>query len=460
MTFCKKQSAPILLLIALVLSSCTHDPYFVKAPTYVAYRHAPASILNRAYISGTSMRVLLKMQKNQIPTTTTERVAYAEREIFRAKNKLSSSRKSAAAHYLKAAETLWPVVKDTHYPEKKSYWGAKERLLIAHQLYTHAVGQTARHLVSTQAIAPHQKTIQLGDSTLTINTSSPHTVHPSYFNHINPLDTYRYANVGPEHHKISGLGAATNGHRNYSTERAKKNPLMPPSGVDMPINVIIDYPEVGHPRLTLTNLLKTDTINVTGETRHLSADYSAPVAAMMDSQSSFLGLMIAMNPQKYKTEKGLFALGPFDPDKIPVIFVHGLISQPSTWTRTTNYLLSDKAIRENYQFYYYFYPTGITPIVSGSKFRETLLDFYKTHDHEAHDKLNKTVLVGHSMGGILSSIQSREFDQELWDSLFQDSKIADKNDPLYKSYHILFTPPILTPIERTIFVCSEGSVPL
>ena len=223
--------------------------------------------------------------------------------------------------------------------------------------------------------------------------------------------------------------------------------------MDLPVNVIIDYPSSGRPRLTLTNLLKTDTTTITGQTRPLAADYSSSVAAMMSTQSSILGIRAAINHEKYKNKEGLFAFGPYDPEKIPVIFIHGLISQPSTWARTTNHLLGDKTIRENYQIYYYFYSTGVTPALSGANLRKTLNKFYKSHDREAHDQLNRTVLVGHSMGGILSSIQSREFSQELWNSIFKNHNLNDPSDKKsIQEYRNLFDPPILKPIERTIFV--------
>jgi triacylglycerol esterase/lipase EstA (alpha/beta hydrolase family) len=465
MSLFKKSASPLLILwFALILASCTNDPYFKKAPTYIAYKDAPPSILNRAYITPTSQRTLfcMKREHRSQPATLTERVAIAEREIFRAKNILRRSRKSATAHYLKAAKTLWPVVKTTQYPHKNTFHGEGKRLLIAHQIYTHAVGQTARYITSANLTTPGQSELMLEGTKLRINTSSPNTIHPSYFDHINPLDTYRYAHVGPKH-KISGLGIAANGHRNWSEQRYKENPLIPPYGIDIPINIIIDYTQSDQPRLTITNLLKTDTSTITGEKRQLSADYSAPIAAMMDDQSSFLGLLIAIDPLKYKTanhkEHGLFALGAFDPDKIPVIFIHGLISQPSTWTQASNYLLQDKTIRENYQFYYYFYPTGVTPMLTGAKLRQTLLKFYAKYG-ENNPHLQHTVLVGHSMGGLLSSIQSRMFTQELWHEIFKDKKTPSdtseqaNDDDAFKEYKTLFSHPQLTPIERTVFICT------
>ena len=452
----KQYTFPVVILIfGAFLSACSNSPYIRSAPTHIAYRDAPASVLNRGWISGSSMHALncMRLRGTTTPATDNERIAVAERELFRAKKHLKSSSYTATTHYLRAAETLWPVVRDHANPGKRAYWGDKKRLIIAHQLYTHAVGQTTQLLIKSHALNPQQNTVQLGDQTLTLNTSQEHTLHPSYFDSISPLDTHTYGCVGPKHYTTTGLGAPIVGHRVHTDQRATKTPLLPPHGMDLPVNVIIDYPSSGRPRLTLTNLLKTDTTTITGQTRPLAADYSSSVAAMMSTQSSILGIRAAINPDKYKNKEGLFALGPYDPEKIPVIFIHGLISQPSTWARTTNHLLGDKTIRENYQIYYYFYSTGVTPALSGANLRKTLNKFYKSHDREAHDQLNRTVLVGHSMGGILSSIQSREFSQELWNSIFKNHNLNDPSDKKsIQEYRNLFDPPILKPIERTIFV--------
>lgn len=446
------------LLLTLFISACTQDPYLRTAPTHIAYKDAPASILNRGWISGSSQYHLqcMRMRGATTPSSDDERIAIAEKEIAKAKRRLSSNPEKAASNYLHAAETLWPVVRDNANPSKRAYWGDKKRLIIAHQLYTHAVGQTANLLVTSSSLTQGQKTANLAGRTLSLNTSSPGTIHPSYFDEIKPLDTHVYGNVGDSHYSTVGLGAAVIASRKWTAERKQQTPIIPPHGMELPVNAIIDYPSPGKPRLTLYNLLKTDTTTLTGAPRPLAADYSSCIAATMGDQSSFLGLAIAINPKKYKQETGLFALGPYDPDKIPVIFIHGLISQPSTWTIPSNYLLADKTIRENYQFYYYFYPTGITPFISGSKLRKTLNEFYAHHyaiSGGHNENLNRTVLVGHSMGGLLSSIQSREFDEDLWKTLFKDSPDTIKDpDSMIAKAQFLFNPPTLEPIERTIFV--------
>ena len=448
----KKLSSPLsLLLLVAVISSCSSDPYFQSAPTHIAYRDAPASILNRGWISGASSYALhcMRMRKSDTPENNNERIAVAEREIAKAKRRLNSNPEKATENYLKAAEVLWPVVRDNKNPSSRAYWGDKKRLIIAHQLYTHAVGQTTQLLVQSNSLSQNQKTVQLGRRTLTLNTTSPATLHPSYFDRISPLDTSTYGNIGQNHYKSTGLGAALVGYRQKTEARSKHNNLIPPQGMSLPVNAIIDFSKPRNPRLTLTNLLKTNQTSITGTSRPLAADYSAAMASMTAGRSSFLGLYLAIKPPSNNNEYGLYSLGAYDPNKIPVIFIHGLVSQPSTWITASNHLIGDPVLRKNYQPYYYFYPTAVSPVTSGSKLRQTLLDLQRKHSSKKPNKLNHTVLIGHSMGGILSSVQSRKFDQKLLNSIFKKGTMdADET----KAYQVLFNPPILTPIERTIFV--------
>jgi triacylglycerol esterase/lipase EstA (alpha/beta hydrolase family) len=398
----------------------------------------------------------MEQRNSQTPTNINEHIAVAELAIAETKKLSNESPERAIPHHLKATETLWPIVKNSTsaISLNKTHQDQQKHLQLAESLYKYAAGQIARIVTQHSSIKATQQSIKLSNHTLSINTRSPYSIHPSFFDTIKPVDTFTYGNIGKGHHKSDGLGAPLVGHQNSSPPRLKDNPLIPPNGLNMPINVIIDYPHPNKPRITLTNLLKTTTTNLTGTKRVLAADYSAPVAAIAATQSKKLGLSIALSPEKNQQPTGLFATSPYDPKKIPIIFVHGLISQPTTWTTVTNHLMADKMIRENYQFLYYFYPTGYTPMISGAQFRQTLLDFYQDHAHEKNNNLKHTVLIGHSMGGLLSSIQSRTFDEKLWDQLFKNAPTESNQSSAYAQIKILFEKPYLKYIERTIFIAT------
>ena len=57
---------------------------------------------------------------------------------------------------------------------------------------------------------------------------------------------------------------------------------------------------------------------------------------------------------------GLYMLRPYVPGKIPVVFVHGLVSSPRAWVQAINELQNTPELDAHYQFWLFMYPTGRT----------------------------------------------------------------------------------------------------
>ena len=72
--------------------------------------------------------------------------------------------------------------------------------------------------------------------------------------------------------------------------------------------------------------------------------------------------------------------GPYQPGRIPVLFIHGLWSSPDSWMKMTNALQADPLIRERYQFWYAYYPTGAPLMFSAARVRETLHELREAVD--------------------------------------------------------------------------------
>ncbi len=135
----------------------------------------------------------------------------------------------------------------------------------------------------------------------------------------------------------------------------------------------------------------------------LSLDITTPLAKMMEKPPEIGGIRLLFFPDEIKNRHGLFMIAPFQKDKIPVILVHGLMSNPRTWTQAINVLLDDRRIRQNYQFWYFSYSTGNPILYSASLLRKSLLKVQKDYDPDHNNPyFNRAVLIGHSMGGILS----------------------------------------------------------
>jgi pimeloyl-ACP methyl ester carboxylesterase len=110
-------------------------------------------------------------------------------------------------------------------------------------------------------------------------------------------------------------------------------------------------------------------------------------------------------------------LRPFEPGKIPVVFVHGLFSSPRAWVQTINELRNSPAIASRYQFWVFLYPTGLPIPASARRLREDLARARERLDPAHTDgALERMVLVGHSMGGLLSKMMAQDSGSVLWNA--------------------------------------------
>jgi pimeloyl-ACP methyl ester carboxylesterase len=109
----------------------------------------------------------------------------------------------------------------------------------------------------------------------------------------------------------------------------------------------------------------------------------------------------------------LIQLQPFDPDRTPVIFVHGLQETPASWTPMIDTLRNDPGIRKHYQFWFYSYPSGYPYPYSAALFRREL-DGVK----RAFPNHKRVILIGHSMGGMICRLMLTDAGDRIWRDFF------------------------------------------
>ncbi len=152
-----------------------------------------------------------------------------------------------------------------------------------------------------------------------------------------------------------------------------------------------------------------DSVNAThvriGDTEvPLESNLSAPLAYLLATRR-MLDPALSLKGGIVEEKRGLYMFQPYERGKIPVVFVHGLMSSPLTWVPMMNELMADPALTERYQFWAFLYPTGNPILTSGGELRQSLVQARKQMDPEGADPaFDRMVVIGHSMGGLLTRL--------------------------------------------------------
>jgi len=133
-------------------------------------------------------------------------------------------------------------------------------------------------------------------------------------------------------------------------------------------------------------------------------DLSTPLAYMMRQMTFYNHFIYTMRPDATREVQGLYSLEPDDDMRIPIVLVHGLLSDTRTWAQLINSLQSDPDISRYYRFMGFSYSSGNPVLYSGFLLRQALLDerqrLIKAGKSVA--MFDRMVVVGHSMGGLLA----------------------------------------------------------
>jgi pimeloyl-ACP methyl ester carboxylesterase len=236
-------------------------------------------------------------------------------------------------------------------------------------------------------------------------------------------DTLQFTGIGPRHRSF-GVGAPLvalriNKSKSSGGKGREPEPYYPPDGMTAPMTAILDDDpdRPGGTLLHLVNpLVSTGFTTALGQQVPVAADYSASVACLVaDRNASEYSNTGFFRPGDTAVPQGPIMLQEYDPDKIPVVLVHGLWSNPIIWRYLANAILGDPVLRKRFQVWMYLYSTGAEITLNAAHLRLSL-DRLRTHvDPDGDDAATKgIVLVGHSMGGLLSSLAIREPGDELW----------------------------------------------
>jgi pimeloyl-ACP methyl ester carboxylesterase len=152
----------------------------------------------------------------------------------------------------------------------------------------------------------------------------------------------------------------------------------------------------------------------------------------------------------------LVALEPHRAGRIPVVLVHGTASSVGRWADMINDLLADPRIDDHFEFWLFSYATGASIPYSALLLRRSLEETFAQLGTPAADPaLGQTVVIGHSLGGLLAKMLVIDPDSRLWDAIsrrpFEDLRMSPTAKALIRN--ALFVQP-LPEVKRVVFIAT------
>jgi pimeloyl-ACP methyl ester carboxylesterase len=194
--------------------------------------------------------------------------------------------------------------------------------------------------------------------------------------------------------------------------------LLPRVGVSAPITVIAGFEDTTLPTtvnatLTLYDPTRRSRAPVAHAERPLRADFGAALAYYPDPW--WLEYAALIDPARYEDREAVYLMQPYDPDKIPVVLVHGLMSIPQMWLPVIDQIERDPELRGKFQFWTFAYPTGESVALSAMGLRESLRKAY-----EIYPGTKSMVMVSYSLGGLVGKMQVQTSGDAVWKAIFKD----------------------------------------
>ena len=196
-------------------------------------------------------------------------------------------------------------------------------------------------------------------------------------------------------------------------------------------------------------------VTINGRRVPLETDSTAPLAYRLN-RSEVWNIGLRRFVTGGRIDNSLLLIQPYEPGRIPVVFVHGTACSPVWWAEMLNTLRSDPVIRNRFQFWFFQYNSSQVILLSAAELREALADMVKTLDPQGKDPaLQQMVVVGHSQGGLLSKMSATAVGDRLWKSISHQSiDELDMDEDLKELARRMFFFEPLPEVKRVVFIAT------
>jgi len=202
---------------------------------------------------------------------------------------------------------------------------------------------------------------------------------------------------------------------------------------------------------------RQDSITMAGREIPLAASFTSGYGLWL-ARSGFASqsLLTLVGKGEVLEKPHVYLMQPYDPNRRIIIMLHGLASSPEAWINVANEVLGDEALRQNYQIWQVYYPTN-APLAFNNKAIRTALEQTLEHfDPSGTAQASRDmVVIGHSMGGVLSRLMLSSSGDRLWAALLERYPLQGRRlERVQKEVgpYVRFEP--LPDVSRAIFVAA------
>jgi pimeloyl-ACP methyl ester carboxylesterase len=250
------------------------------------------------------------------------------------------------------------------------------------------------------------------------------SLHAESFKYVAKCDQVILANSIREKglrnsYKIAGKGTPLVIY-DKNPESTPQEKHYPSSGIVLGITAVKETRPGHPPLLKLYDSFDPMVVHSAAGPDPIAADYTATLAVLYSQTRKVAGSSLAsfVRPDNPRFATGIYLIHPYDPNKIPILFIHGLLSSPISWQNLTNDLCSDPKVLEHYQPWFFLYPTGEPVLESAAELREDLQATQRLFDPNGTAiASHHVVVVAHSMGGLLGHTLVSDSGNALWNVL-------------------------------------------
>ena len=170
----------------------------------------------------------------------------------------------------------------------------------------------------------------------------------------------------------------------------------------------------------------SDSIVVNGQRVPLAANFTAGYGLWLARSGFNLeSLRTLFGREDGISRPHLYLMQPYDPDRRIILMLHGLASSPEAWVNLANEIQGDEELRQNFQIWQIYYPTNVPVVLNHAAIRGLLADALEHFDPGRTAAASQdVVLIGHSMGGLISRLLVSSADTQLWE-WFQTGRDID-----------------------------------